>query len=295
MTIKRVATLITCYNRKQKTLESLRALFDQSALSEIALSVYLVDDGSTDGTTEAIKEVYPQVIILKGSGTLFWNGGMRKAFAAALEQDYDYYLWLNDDTKLFPNALLTLLQTAQQLTEQGEVNAIVAGSTQDAETGLLTYGGSVCYRWWHPLSFAPIEPEERPKACDVINGNCVLVPKSVVKAVGNLEPAFAHYLGDFDYALRARKQNCSVWIAPGYVGTCPPNLSYQNTQIERTSLSHRLERIMQPKGLPTRDLTLYSFKEWRVFSQRHGGLFWVLYYLMPYRRLIGSFFKPIAP
>lgn len=130
MAIKRIATLITCYNRKQKTLESLTALFSQSILTEISLSVYLVDDASTDGTAAAVKELYPQVIILKGDGTLFWNRGMRKAFAVALEQGYDYYLWLNDDTELYPNALLTLLQTSQQLTQQGEARAIVVGSTQ---------------------------------------------------------------------------------------------------------------------------------------------------------------------
>ncbi len=300
MKMKSIAVLMTCYNRKQKTIESLtsllnQSLLNQSVLSDITLDVYLVDDGSTDGTADAVKAAYPQVTIIQGNGSLFWNGGMRRAFAEAARTDYDYHLWLNDDTTLYPDALQKLLQTSQHLLEQGETKAIIAGSTQDSETALLSYGGGICHRWWHPLSFAPLEPGEVPKPCDVINGNCVLIPRSVFTVLGNLDPSFSHYLGDFDYALRAHSRNCSVWITPGYVGTCPPNLSYRNTEIEKTSLDDQLKRMTQPKGLPTQDLTLYSFKEWRVFSQRHGGLLWVLYYLIPYRRLLGSFLKPIAP
>jgi GT2 family glycosyltransferase len=284
-----IATLITCYNRKQQTLDSLKSLFSQNNCEEVSLCVYLVDDGSTDGTTAAVKESYPQVRAIEGDGNLFWNRGMHKAFAEAMPQDYDYYLWLNDDTQLYPDAISKLLRTSQQLTAQGQPSAIVAGSTQDPERGRLTYGGAVSHRWWHPLSFLPIPPTENPQSCDVINGNCVLIPRSVVEVVGNLDLAFAHYLGDYDYALRARKQNCSVWIAPGYVGTCPANLSYRNSQNVNTSLSQQLEKIDNPKGLPTQDLTLYSFKEWQIFSHRHGGLFWFFYYLVPYRRLLSPF------
>ena len=283
MTTKRIAALITCYNRKQKTLESLSSLFHQCILQEVSLSVYLVDDGSTDGTAEAISQLYPQVMILKGDGSLFWNGGMRKAFSAALEEDYDYYLWLNDDTNLYPNALLKLLQTSQQLTERGEAKAIVVGSTQDPESGEVTYGGLIKNSWWHPLSSAIVEPDESPKPCDLMNGNFVLIPKSVVAIVGNLDSAFGHYLGDYDYGLRARKQSCTIWISPGYCGTCSGNFSSQN--IRADSLGNQLAQMDKPKGLAAGDAILYSFKEWRVYAQRHAGLVWVFYWLLPYRRL----------
>jgi len=72
-----IAVLITCFNRKAKTLESLRLLFAQDLPPDVSLQVYLVDDGSTDGTGEAIAQTYPQVTILSGTGSLFWNGGMK--------------------------------------------------------------------------------------------------------------------------------------------------------------------------------------------------------------------------
>jgi GT2 family glycosyltransferase len=84
MNSDRTAVLITCHNRKPKTLACLAALFNQELSPEVTIDVYLVDDGSTDGTAEAVHQAYPQVKILQGDGSLFWNRGMRKAFAEAL-------------------------------------------------------------------------------------------------------------------------------------------------------------------------------------------------------------------
>ena len=48
---KNIAVLITCYNRKDKTLLCLESLFKQQGLGiDFSLAVFLVDDGSTDGT-----------------------------------------------------------------------------------------------------------------------------------------------------------------------------------------------------------------------------------------------------
>jgi GT2 family glycosyltransferase len=108
-----IAVLMTCHNRKLKTLVTLESLFKQTLTSEIALSVYLVDDGSTDGTSEGVQQKYPQVKLFSGDGNLFWNGGMRIAFSEAMKDEPDYYLWLNDDTVLAPEALNTLLTTSR--------------------------------------------------------------------------------------------------------------------------------------------------------------------------------------
>lgn len=288
MTRDRTAVLMTCYNRKTNTLACLAALFNQVLPPEVTVDVYLVDDGSTDGTAEAVQQTYPQVKILLGDGNLYWNRGMHKAFAEALKYDYDYYLWLNDDTLLDPEALNILLTTSDHLTQQGYQRAIVTGSIRDSQMNTLVYGGMVQASQWRPLKFHLIEPEAQAKQCDTINGNCVLIPREVAQIVGNLDPAFTHYLGDFDYGLRAQQQGCTVWVAPGYVGSCPLNRR-QDTQIEASEpLSNLLKKINRPKGLSFQGEVLYSFQEWRHFAQRHGGLFWSLYCLLPYRRLLWS-------
>ncbi len=60
-----------------------------------------------------------------------------------MKDDPDYYLWLNDDTIIYPETVSVLLETNQKLSEEGETKAIVGGSTCDPETGKTTYGGVV--------------------------------------------------------------------------------------------------------------------------------------------------------
>ena len=275
---------MTCHNRKLKTLATLESLFQQTLTNEIALSVYLVDDGSTDGTAEGVQQKYPQVKLFNGDGNLFWNGGMRVAFSEAMKDDPDYYLWLNDDTVLAPEALDTLLTTSRDLTAKGETKAIVAGSTCDPDTGDFTYGGIVKITFLLPFKFRFLEPTKAAQSCDSMNGNCVLIPRTVVDIVGNLDPAFIHYLSDWEYGLRARQKGCTVWIAPGYQGTCSANP--QATKIAAEDLAEGLQKMNQPKGLAFKDATLQPASEWKVFARRHGGLLWPIYWLLPYRRLI---------
>jgi GT2 family glycosyltransferase len=277
----RLAVLMTCHNRREKTLACLQALFQQELSSDVEIQVYLVDDGSTDGTGEAVSINYPVVKVIQGNGNLFWNRGMRLAFSEAIKYDYDYYIWLNDDTLLYPKAIDTLLVTSQNLIQQGHTQAIVVGSTQDAITGLLSYGGVINSSWWHPLKFVRVEPGEEAKTCLTVNGNCVLISREVVQVVGNLDSSFMHGSGDYDYGLRNHKQGGSAWIAPGYIGTCKSNplvgrrhLTWDEPNL---TLRQRWEKINHPLCLP--------IAEWKVYVRRHGGLFWPIYWLFPYVRL----------
>lgn len=283
--MKRLAALLTCYNRKAKTLECLDALFQQEDLAKTALDVYLVDDGSTDGTGEAVKKAYPEVKVMQGTGSLFWNGGMRLAFEAAIAQDYDGYLWLNDDTILYPDALRSLLDAAENLAQKGFEKAIVAASTQDPQTGEFTYGGMKqkgCF--YPPFRMDEVHPSNVPLQCDTTCGNFVLIPRDVVSEIGNLDPQLTHYAGDWDYGLRAKRAGSTIWIAPGYQGTCPRNPTPSPENLPE--FKEGLQKIGQPKGLALQDVTLHPFAEWKLLMRRHGGILWVVFWLLPYRRLL---------
>ena len=66
-----IAVLITCHNRKEKTLQCLKALYKQEGLnSDYKMEVFLVDDASTDGTAVAVKDRYPLVNIIQGNGLI---------------------------------------------------------------------------------------------------------------------------------------------------------------------------------------------------------------------------------
>lgn len=249
------------------------------------MDAYVVDDGSTDGTSEAVKTYYPEVRLLRGDGSLFWNGGMRRAFAAALEREYDYYLWLNDDTLLYPGTLDNLVHTHRRVAELGSPASIVVGSTRDPETGQFTYGGLRIESRLRPLRFTPVEPDRDPRECETMNGNCVLIPREITGVVGNLDPAFTHGMGDHDYAFRAREEGCRVWVAPRYAGSCPRNSLRGSWRDPELTFRSRLDKLLGPKGLPPR--------EWGVFARRHAGPLWGMYWLLPYTRIAGTALREV--
>jgi len=273
----RIAVLMTCHNRKEKTLKCLESLFKQKSIDKFSIKVFLVDDGSSDGTGDAVIKTYPDVYLLHGNGDLFWNGGMRLAFSKAIEEKYDFYLWLNDDTYIYEDALSRTLDTYFKLLNDGYDKNILVGSAFDPDTKEFTYGGAVRSSFWHPLKFRLIKPSpEEIISCDTMCGNFVLLPSKVVNIVGNLDENFKHAIGDYDYGLRAGKKSCKIWVVPGYVGTCsknPPNVFVSND-----SLYKKLKIVKTEKGLP--------MNQWKVYARRHGGIFWFLYWLMPYCRLI---------
>jgi GT2 family glycosyltransferase len=282
--MKRVAVLLTCHNRKTATLACIGTLTANRLPDGVKIHVILVDDGSTDGTATAVSERYPTVEILPGDGNLYWNGGMCKAFGKALEEGYDFYLWLNDDTILEPGAIGSMIETWYAILDQRGDQAIVVGSTKNRDTGRTTYGGISRPITWRRTTFTVVEPNEKPKECETMNGNCVLIPHEIATVVGNLDPRFVHAMGDIDYGLRARQAGFTVWIAPGYVGTCSHNSIEGGFKDRSLSLKSRLQKMAQPKGLPP--------ASWRIFTKRHTGRFWFLFWLWPYLRVVVESIRP---
>ena len=274
-----VAAVLTVFNRRELTLACLKSIQEQEGV-EGRVDVFVLDDASTDGTAEAVAQQFPQAELLHGDGQQYWVGGMRQAFAAAMASDYDFYWWLNDDTTLDRDALARLLDTHDGV-EAGMRPALVVGSTRDPLDGGLTYGGRQRVSTRRPMKFELVEPTDPPRQADTMNGNCVLVPREVVRRIGNVDPAFRQQMGDFDYGLRARAAGCSIVVAPGTVGTCadhPPR------RTDEQPLTDELMRLGSLKELwPA---------SWATFTRRHAGPFWPAYFLSPYiqrgARLVGE-------
>ena len=275
---KRIAILITCHNRREKTIRCLGAVADSKLASNFQIAVFLVDDGSKDGTALAVHRKFPFVHIIQGNGSLYWNGGMHLAWEEASKQDFDYYFWLNDDTYLFADSLARMLETFEKIPNGESVRTIIIGTTIDPKSGRPTYGGQVKVSRWNGFKFRLAIPENKPLPCDTLNGNCALIPREVFRIVGNLEEKFIHTMGDIDYGLRARIKGCSIWVATGFIGECTRN-SLEGTYCDATlSPISRVKQMLQPKGLPMR--------QWKLMTKRHLGPFWFFFWLYPYVRAL---------
>jgi GT2 family glycosyltransferase len=260
--MSRLVALLASHDRRDRTLACLEALFGQS-VDDVEIDAVLVDDGSTDGTAEAVQRRFDRVDVIRGDGTLFWAGAMALAERHALGRRPDYLLWLNDDVRLFPTALATLISAC----EAGEPR-IVAGYTVDPDSGVPSYGGARRIDW-HPMRYDLFVPTNgRAESCDTFNGNVVLVPRAVYDAVGGIDGRFAHAFADFDYGLRARSLGFDVAVAAPAVGVCRRDTT---TRWRDTSLTlvERYRLLLGRKGVPISSAVRYL--------RRHGGRLWPLY------------------
>ncbi len=213
--MKKIAILITCYNRVNTTLKCLNYLFQATIPKDFKFDIYLVDDNSPDKTGKIIKERYPQINVINGNGKLYWNGGMRLAWDMAVKsKDYDFYLWLNDDTYIEEHSIITLINDYFNLKNQN-IEALITGSLRDSETKKMTYVGR--------FKGEIIKPNGLPLECDSIPGNLVLVSKAIFEKTGNLSEQYTHGFGDTDYGLRVIRNGFQCRISSSYVGYCAAN------------------------------------------------------------------------
>lgn len=249
-----IATLLTCHNRKKQTLQCLHKLYSCQIPPGYTLDTFIVDDGSTDGTAAEIIKTFPKVKIIFGDGSLFWNRGMHLAWKTAIRtKDYDYYLWLNDDTILNIDTLSVLLNSAELFKE-----SIIVGTTcSENDPKIVTYGGRT-------QKAGLIIPTDVPIPCNYFNGNLVLFPKYVYSKVGLNDPIFHHGFGDFDYGMRAAKIGIKSYVAPGVLGKCNLNSSIPAWCDTRIAFMKRLKAFRTPLGR--------NPEEYFIFDYRHKGI-----------------------
>lgn len=223
--MKRIAVLMTCFNRKNKTLRCLSALQEswEKAGRCLSVSIFLTDDGCTDGTAEAIRQQHfaLPIQILPGTGSLYWNGGMINSWKAAIAKgDFDGYLWLNDDTFALPDFWEDLVAADEECLKVYGKHGIYVGSTKDQETGTFTYGG---FNYVSQLSLLDqfIIPDNKTlQPCQAAHGNITYVSQEVVEKMGIFCDKYWHGGSDHDYTYRAHKAGFPVLVLPRFAAVC---------------------------------------------------------------------------
>lgn len=268
---KTIAVLLTCHNRRKKTLTCLKALFEADLPEAFCLNVFLVDDGSTDGTGNKVNELFPKVTIIQGTGTLFWNGGMRLAWqTAATKKNYDFYLWLNDDTILENTAIIELISSYNEGTKLNKKPPIICGAcTEDKGKTKFSYGGRT--------ENNSVIPDGTLQNCKYINGNVVLIPRKIYNAIGNLSEDYTHAMGDFDYGLMALNAGFLIYTTRQYIATCPIN-NLPTWMKSSVPLTKRWRLVHSPHGL--------NLKEYNKFRKKFWGNRWILFALKVYLKVL---------
>lgn len=207
--MSQVFVVVPAHNRRQTTRECLLALSRQEGVDT---TVVVVDDGSTDGTSEMIVKEFPDVALLHGDGELWWTGATNMGVRWALErcEPADYILTLNDDVWVSPDYVEKLARFAHRC------QRTIIGSVclESLGRGVVTDGGVHVEwrtaRWWCDnagkelaecavLGVAETSP-------DALSGRGTLIPVQCFWEVGLYdERRLPQYGADYEFSIRAQR------------------------------------------------------------------------------------------
>lgn len=218
--------------------------------------------------------MFPQVVLIKGDGNLFWAGGMRLAWDTALqEKAYDAFLLLNDDVELLPDFFEQLLHTDAYALKMTGKSGIYTGATIDKNTGIVSYGGSRVKDKKFIVSLQMITPQEQPQECDITNANVLWVSRDVVDKIGIFDHRFTHGIADYDYSLQAKKMNFPVLLASNPCGICSDDHG-KNWRGSNYPLKERIAYLKSPKGLAYKEYLYYIRKHFPMFVPYSFVMLW---------------------
>lgn len=254
--MKTLAIIMTVHNRKERTLECLESLSKVKHIPEH--DIIICDDASTDGTEEAIRDEFSDIIIVKGDGNCFWTRGMNLAMKEAKKRKYEYYLMVNDDVQFLPEMWDIMYSTLSNRRNIG-----VTGAMCSKLYGTLTYSGS---RFFQDDGDTYVSSKIPPSGeinnfCDVANWNCFLITNEVIERIGLIDPVYEHSFGDYDYSLQMIKNGMKICISSDYVGYCENNSINGTYRDGKLNWKTRIKKIFAPTGLPVRS--------WITFVNRH--------------------------
>lgn len=217
-----VAAVVPTRNRKEKTLRFLKMIQEQTYPN---LRVIAVDAHSTDGTPEAIRQAFPEVVLLQVSDRHYWAAATNAGVRQALQDGFDYIFTVNDDSVFEPTHLERLIQVARQhgcLILGNQINYL---EERDRIWSLGTYSAWGTQNFLRLAYYNTLE-QDLPEAIrgsdiletDSLPGNGVLIQRHVFEQVGLYNDVFLpHYHADSEFIMRARRQQIPAFVCPGLV------------------------------------------------------------------------------
>lgn len=267
----KVLVLFTCFNRKEKTINCINSLMADESIN---FEFIIVDDNSTDGTTEWLRQ-QNNVEVYVGNGNLFYSGGMRIAIDLAKKRDlkqYDYIMIVNDDVSFFEKSISKLIDYIDS------TNEVVVGAMCD-EKGGLSYGGAIKTHYIKPSYKNVMSKSNQKIYCDTFCANCVLIPTHIFEECENIDSVYHHAMGDFDYGFTIKRHGYKIIASNFFVGQCNDNPVTGSWRDITLSRKERIIKKESPKGLPIKEYFHYLYKNHNIITA-------VVYSIVPYVKII---------
>jgi N-acetylglucosaminyl-diphospho-decaprenol L-rhamnosyltransferase len=217
-----VAAVVVNWNVRDYLGRCLQSL--QAAAEQTALAVWVVDNGSSDGSVAMVREEFPGAHLLVNSGNPGFAAANNRAIRAS---EGRYVLLLNPDAELGPGALAALcayLDDHPAVAVVGPQLRNGDGSVQSSRrraprlaTGFVE-STQVQQRlprsWLTDHYYVNDRSDDDEQAVDWLVGACLLVRRAAIEAVGLLDEGFHMYAEELEWCLRFRRAGWGVVYLP---------------------------------------------------------------------------------
>ena len=178
-------------------------------------SVVVIDNGSSDGSREMLKENYPSVEILALDQNYGFAGGYNRCFAKLTDDASDFILLLNNDTEVDSDILNSFIQAKEQF----GYNQIYGGKIyyQDNPEKIWYAGGNVKLKYANIYHRGIRKQDSKEYSIhmetDYVTGCCLFTSMEVINNLNGFDEQFNMYGEDVDFCLRAKQEgiNCFYW------------------------------------------------------------------------------------
>jgi len=209
-----VYVMLLNWNDAENTLACLRSVYE---LDYPNFRVLVVDNGSTDGSDQAIGEAFPQVELIANERNLGFAGGANVGLEYAQRQGAVYIFFINNDTALDQLLLTELIQVAKAHPRAGLL------------TPKIYYYDDPTLIWAAGARWAPFPPRvkmigfgkrDHPRydvlrRVDYATGCALLIRREVLETADGFDPIYwPIYHEDYDYCARVTKAGWEIWYVP---------------------------------------------------------------------------------
>jgi N-acetylglucosaminyl-diphospho-decaprenol L-rhamnosyltransferase len=213
-----VTIAIVSFNTRELLAACLRSVL---STKDVAFEVYVVDNGSADGSADMVARDFPDVRLIRNEANLGFAAANNRAIRVANGR---YVLLLNPDTVVFPHTLADMLTFMEAHPGAGICGPRILFSDRTFQ--------SCGYRFPTLMSEIrqsknidkflrsligeepPLKVEPLPFEVDWVDGACLLIRQDVIAAVGLLDEQFFLYAEELDWCHRACKANWLVYALP---------------------------------------------------------------------------------